>query len=196
MRSIKDLKIYLLDINPEMCEVWEKNFGGASNVEIVCEEFSAFMEKHKEVDCVVSPANSYGFMDGGFDFALSCYFGDELEETVQQYIKDNLYYEQPVATSIIVDTPIKGIKLIHTPTMQVPSAITDYKIIYHCMRSTLITALNSGVKCVVIPAFGGGCGRVPCETISKLMFRAYQQINKTPVGRYGWEYAYHNNIVI
>ena len=100
MRSLKDLKIYLLDINPKMCEAWEKNFGGASNVEIVCEEFTAFMEEHKEVDCVVSPANSYGFMDGGFDFALSCYFGDKLEETVQQYIKENLYYEQPVGTSI------------------------------------------------------------------------------------------------
>lgn len=188
MKNIMEMKIYLLDINAEMCEAWRKRFCGFSNIEIVCDDFGEFMKTHKEVDCVVSPANAYGFMDGGYDGAITRYFGDGLQKKVQEYIKENLCFEQPVGTSIIIDTPIEGIKLIHTPTMQVPSLIKDYRIIYHCTRSMLIKALHSGVKCIVIPAFGGSCGGVPFDNIAEIMYLAYRQISIPPKS-YDWHYA-------
>ena len=42
------------------------------------------------------------------------------------------------AFSFIIDTGVKGIKLIHTPSMRIPSLIKDPTIVYHCTRSALL----------------------------------------------------------
>lgn len=186
-REIQSLKIYLLDRNPEMYGAWSKYFFGLDNVEIVCADFIEFMRRYN-VECVVSPANSYGIMDGGYDEAITAWFGDALQKKVQQYIVDNLYGEQPLCSSIVLDTDVNGIKLIHTPTMRTPSAIKDDSIVYHCTRSCLIAALISGVNSVVVPAFGGHTGLVPRETVAHMMWLAYDQL-KSPPQKIDWEYA-------
>ena len=78
------MKIYLLDKSREMVSAWKKYFEN-EDVEIVCEDFMLFMELY-DVECVVSPANAYGLMDGGFDLAISNYFGNELQKKVQKVI--------------------------------------------------------------------------------------------------------------
>lgn len=169
------MKIYLLDNNFNMIREWEKYFKGVPNVEIVYDNFENFMLKYK-VDCVVSPANSFGLMDGGYDLAISKWFGWGLMENVQKYIKDHYYGEQPVATSFIIDTPKTGVKLIHTPTMRDPDEIKELLIVYQCMRTTLIEAIKNDVQEMVIPAFGGGAGWVKHETIARLMYQGYKQV--------------------
>lgn len=191
MRKIEDLKIYLLDRKPEMYAAWNKYFFGLDNVTVVCSEFTEFMRRNK-VDCVVSPANSYGIMDGGYDEAITAWFGESLMERVQQYIIDNMYGEQPLCTSFIIDTDVPGVKLIHTPTMRVPSVITDNRIVYHCTRSCLIAALNSDVKTIVVPAFGGLTGCVPLNTVAQMMWFAYDQLNNPPQ-KIDWKYASRRN---
>ena len=187
MRNINDLKIYLLDRNPEMYAAWNNFFSGHDNVTVICSEFTQFMRSNK-VDCVVSPANSYGIMDGGYDEAITAWFGESLMKKVQQYIIDNFYGEQPLCTSFIIDTDVQGVKLIHTPTMRIPSMITDNRIVYHCTRSCLISALNSDVKSVVVPAFGGLTGCVPRNTVAQMMWFAFDQLKNTP-NKIDWEYA-------
>ncbi len=159
----------------------------ASNVTAVCDDFKHFMDT-TDVECVVSPANSYGLMDGGYDLAISEWFGWDLMKKVQRYILDNFKGEQPVGTSFIIDTGVKDKKLIHTPTMRVPSSIRDPMVIYHCMRTCLMTALDNNVKSIVIPAFGGGCGYVRPQPICEMMFHAYEQIMNPP-SEITWEYA-------
>lgn len=190
-KSIQSIKVYLLDRNPEMYAAWSKHFYGLNNVSIVCSDFVEFMRRNK-VDCVVSPANSYGIMDGGYDEAITAWFGNDLQERVQRHIVDNLYGEQPVGTSIILDTNLDGVKLIHTPTMRTPSIIKDESLVYHCTRSCLITALNGGVSSVVLPAFGAATGCVPYETVAQMMWRAYDQLNNPP-DEIDWEYAGNRN---
>ena len=102
------MKIYLLDNNFNMIREWKKYFMDVPNVEIVYDDFDNFMRMHK-VDCVVSPANSFGLMDGGYDLAISKWFGWGIMEMVQNYIKHNYYGEQSVATSFILDTTKKGV---------------------------------------------------------------------------------------
>ena len=111
------MKIYLLDRKAVMEDCWNAYFSNEPDVTVVCDNLAHFIDTI-EVDCVVSPANSYGLMDGGFDLALSEYFGWNLQERVQEYIVKHFKGEQPVATSFIIDTWIRGIKLIHTPTMR------------------------------------------------------------------------------
>ena len=180
------MKIYLLDRNFAICECWRDCFKDCEDVEVVCDDFAIFMNSH-DVECVVSPANSYGLMDGGYDLAISKYFGWDLEKKVQQYIIDNLYGEQPVGTSIMVDINEKQ-KLIHTPTMRIPSEIKDPTVIYNCMRTCLMLAKQNNIKSIVIPAFGGECGNVNYSVIARMMSRAYEQILNPPK-ELDWEYA-------
>ena len=79
------LKVFLLNSNNDMTREWNKYFSSYADVEVVRDEFDRFMETHN-VDCVVSPANSYGLMDGGYDLAITNYFGEELMKKAQQYI--------------------------------------------------------------------------------------------------------------
>ena len=107
-----------------------------------------------DVECIVSPANSYGLMDGGYDLAITEWFGEELMRKAQDYILKNYRGEQPLASSFIINTGVNGIKLIHTPSMRIPSVIMDPTIVYHCTRSALLTAMDNDVKSIVLPAFG------------------------------------------
>ena len=179
------MEIILLDNKKEMCQAWEKYFGEFKDVKIVC-EFLEFANLD-DVDCYVSPANSYGLMDGGYDKALTMLFEVELQRRVQDYIISNLYGEQQVGSSIIVDIPGEKKKLIHTPTMRVPSRIKDPEVIYTSMRSTLICALKNNVKKIVIPAFGGATGRLAPDVVAEEMFKAYIQVFKININIHSWE---------
>ncbi len=169
------MKIYLLDNNPVICKTWDLYFNGESDVEIVCDEFKHFMDT-TDVECIVSPANSFGKMDGGYDLAISEWFAWKQQSLVKEYISKHYYGEQPVGTSFILDTGIKGKKLIHTPTMRTPGSIKEPLIVYQCMRTTLMLALNNGINSIVIPAFGGLCGGLSPQVICELMWKGYEQV--------------------
>lgn len=181
------MKIYLLSNNPRMTSMWKFFFMNNPEITVICDEFNKFMRQH-EVDCVVSPANSFGLMDGGYDLAITAWFGEYLQRKVQKYILDNLCGEQPVGTSIIVDADMNQMKLIHTPTMRTPAAIKDPLVVYSCMRTCLMTAIENKVESIVIPAFGDGYGLLAEEVVAQMMFKAYQQIMNPP-SSIDWDYA-------
>lgn len=186
-KQLEEIEIYLLDRDEEIVECWKRSFEKARRVNIVCQDFADFMKTHS-VECVVSPANAYGLMDGGYDLAITEWFGWDLQKKVQQYIVDNLYGEQPVGTSIIVDTDRDGIKLIHTPTMRYPERIRDPQVVYHCMRTCLMTAMQNDIGSMVIPAFGGLTGGLAPYVIADMMWRAYWQLFCAP-SKLDWIYA-------
>ena len=181
------MKIYLLDNNEKVTKIWNLYFRDIQDVIVVCDDFKHFMDS-TNVECVVSPANSYGLMDGGYDRAISEWFGWDLMEKVQKYIIENYWGEQPVGISFIMDTGKRGIKLIHTPTMRIPSAIREPLVVYQCMRTCLMTALENSVNSIVIPAFGGFTGSVDPQTVCEMMWRGYDQIMNPPK-EISWEYA-------
>lgn len=183
------MKIILLDHSLTMAAYWKQAFVG-TDVECVCDDFAAFMDRHgDEVSCVVSPANSYGLMDGGFDLALTRYFGEDLPKAVQTHIRENYHSEQPVGTSFLISIPSSDKYLIHTPTMRIPSRIYDNMVVYHAMRSTLLEAIRHNVQSIVIPAFGGRCGCVPKDVIAQAMRIAYDQIVSPAPSNLTWDYA-------
>ena len=171
------MNIYLLSLDTDIVSAWKTYFKNCENVETICDDFCNFMMNY-DVECVVSPANSFGLMDGGYDAAITEWFGEELQYHVQEYIMKNYFGEQPVGSSFIIETPQKGRKLIHTPTMRIPEKILDNSVIYHCMRSCLITALQNNVESIVIPAFGAATGQVNAKDVAKMMWMAYTQIYK------------------
>ncbi len=177
MTQLKDLRIYIVEYSKDVADVFEKAFSDIPNVEVANDDVVAFYRDHEgEIDCLVSPANAYGHMTGGFDAALSDLFGWDYQLEVRDYIFQNYFGEQPVASSFIIDTPLKGVRLIHTPTMQHPSRIKDDMVIYHCMRSTLMCALEHDVKCIVLPVFGAATGGVSAKIAAMRMKEGFLQM--------------------
>lgn len=185
MVRLKDLKIYIVSTDMDATDSLKEEFEGIKNVFVFNEDIRDFYDrKSYEIDCLVSPANSYGHMTGGYDAALSDILGWEFQYKVQDVIRRRYFGEQPVASSFIIDTDISGLRLIHTPTMQYPSPIEDDMIIYQCMRTTLICALKHDVSCIVIPVFGGAVGGVRGDVAARRMLEGYLQIKNRSGAKY------------
>ncbi len=183
--KLNEMKIYIVAMDIEAFYIFSTVFRNYDNVEVVNLDFETFMEYYPDVECIVSPANSYGCMDGGYDAAISNYLGWDFQLSVQQYIKDNFYGEQLVGTSFIIDAP-KNKKLIHTPTMIIPEVILDKRIAYTAMRSTLMCALKNNIKSIAIPPLGAGIGQIRNEEAAVLMLAAYKQILDAEGGVYSY----------
>jgi hypothetical protein len=57
--QVTDLKLILVDPNPELCYEWEQRFHGFKSISVV----NGYFEQIAEYDCMVSPGNSFGLMD-------------------------------------------------------------------------------------------------------------------------------------
>jgi O-acetyl-ADP-ribose deacetylase (regulator of RNase III) len=192
------MKLVLLDINKEMTDAWHEYFDG-EDIEIVNDTFENYVSTHA-VQCIVSPANAYGLMDGGYDLAISNYYKTyhhiDIGQLVRLQIMEQYLGEQPVTSALMV--PLKKEPwLLHCPTMRTPRPIKDPEVIYHCMRNTLLEARRwiSEDEVIVIPAFGGATGRVSCADIARLMWKAYRQINNPPT-QINWSYAIENKYLL
>jgi O-acetyl-ADP-ribose deacetylase (regulator of RNase III) len=170
-------KIFLLDINRAMINCWNEAFVNCGDVYVVNKDFKTFISKNDEVDGIVSPGNSFGLMDGGYDKAISEYFGDALYEAVQNKIMECFWGEQPVGSCLSLQIPNTKKILLHTSTMRTPEVIIDPRIIYSCMRTTLVETEKNSIKQIVVPAFGGMTGRVPRKIIAQMMREAYDDVN-------------------
>jgi len=173
----------LVDPNQGLCDAFAEYFEGLPNVEIICDGF----QNIEEYDCMVSPANSFGIMDGGVDLAISQYFGWDLMTRVQKRILNEFLGEQPVGTSIIVGTNHKDHPfLAHTPTMRVPMNISHTDNVYNAMWAMLLAVHNHNqinehkIGTVVCPGLGTGYGRMPWREASRQMARAYKHYLKPP----------------
>lgn len=198
MTSIKDMNIVLLDLNSTITEAWKKNFAEYDKVAVVRGDLLSFLNTPmgKDIDCIVSPANAYGLMDGGLDKAISNYYEGhsiDIGREVRYLIRNYYHGEQPVTSALYVSFACAP-DLIHCPTMRTPMRIDDPMIVYYCMRNTLMCAEDNNVKTILIPAFGGATGGVNPETISRLMLAAYKQLIEE-CGE-GWGYARSQKIVL
>lgn len=186
------MKIILVAPNPIMCSAWNKYFGEYEDVEIICDKF----QNLKDVDCMTSAANSFGLMDGGIDYDLSVYFGWDLQKKVQQRIIEEYCGEQPVGTSLIVETGHKKIPyLAHTPTMRVPTIIKNTDNVYKAMWGLMVELHNfnkkseKNIQSVAICAFGAGVGKMPYDEVARQMHAAYKHYQNIP-SFISWEHAF------
>jgi O-acetyl-ADP-ribose deacetylase (regulator of RNase III) len=111
------MKIILTDLAPKLLDAWTEFFGNEENVSVVESDITKI-----ECDAIVSPANSFGFMDGGLDYALSERFGWDLEKRLQKIIKELPEGEHLVGQALVLETYDKIVPLlISAPTMRIPT---------------------------------------------------------------------------
>ena len=176
-------KLILIAPEASLYDAFREYFTRFADVEIVHNHFQ-WLTKY---DCLVSPANSFGMMDGGMDAAITSFFGKTLEARVQQCILDDYLGEQPIGTSMIVETGHpKHPFLAHTPTMRVPMNIQGTDIPYVAMWAMLLAVRQHNknarhkIKSVVCPGLGTGIGRVPYKEAARQMALAYDRFLYPP----------------
>ncbi|MCZ8216003.1 MAG: macro domain-containing protein, partial [Cyclobacteriaceae bacterium] len=93
------MKIILSALQSKLIDAWNDFFKEEQNVLILEKDITKI-----ECDAVVSPANSFGFMDGGLDYALSERFGWDLEKRLQKIIKELPEGELLVGQALVLET--------------------------------------------------------------------------------------------
>ena len=176
-------KLFLTAPNPSLFAAFQERFANFTDVEIIGDRF----EWISDFDCLVSPANSFGMMDGGMDAAIIKFFGISLERRVQERILDEYLGEQPVGTSLIVKTEHpKHPFLAHTPTMRVPMSIKGTDVPYVAMWAMLLAIRQHNktnqqkIESVVCPGLGTGIGQVPVAEAARQMATAYDHFLYPP----------------
>lgn len=177
------MKIYIIEKDFDKFKYLKAYFND-EDVILINESFENFI-KNTKVQCVVSPANSFGIMDGGYDLALTKWYGNQLQMRVQKYIIAHYYGEQPIASSFIIGAGKDNQYLIHTPTMRMPEKIVDTRVIYQAMRTTLMVAKQNKMESILIPMFGGLTGCVRPQVVAEMMYLGYCQIMR-PTKEIGW----------
>jgi O-acetyl-ADP-ribose deacetylase (regulator of RNase III) len=165
------MKIILADINPILCEFWKRDFRGYKDVFI---HNGSMFEVNGDI--IVSPANSFGFMTGGVDYAISEYLGWHVQDTLQELIRHSFCGELLVGQALSVATGHSQFPwLISAPTMRVPSLIGGTINAYLSTRAALREArILKGIP--VFTGMGTGTGRMPLDICSKQMLEAYEEV--------------------
>ncbi len=176
------LTIVLTAIHDDLEAAWRSICGDLPNVELHRGDIFA-----TAADAVVSPANSFGFMDGGIDAVYTRVFGPGVQARLQERIRARHFGELLVGAADIVETEHPAIPfLIAAPTMRVPMILRDTVNAYLAARAVLIliaagrlddgAPVRSRVRRVAFPGLGTGVGRLPAEVCARQVRAAIEDI--------------------
>jgi O-acetyl-ADP-ribose deacetylase (regulator of RNase III) len=175
-------KIYLIDRWQLLVDRWKEQFADCPEVEALAGDYF-----QRPADAIVSPANSFGIMDGGLDLAIRDQLGFGVEQRLQQVIVEKHHGELPVGWAEIIETEDSRWRyLIAAPTMRVPEPIPFTIHAYLAFRAILLAVENinkvlgkPAIASLVCCGLGTGIGKVAANTCARQMRAAYQ-VMKTP----------------
>lgn len=178
MNSV-NLHLLLGAKNPELVEAWSKWFIGVPDITVRGGNLLL-----ARADALVSPANSFGFMDGGIDWSISDLMEWRIQSRVQDVIRSKYAGELPVGMAEIVETGNDRFKyLVCAPTMRTPRDVANSMNAYLAMRAVLLEVLRFNakaseplIKTVAIPGLCAGVGRMPYERCAQQMRAAYDHV--------------------
>ena len=158
LECLIDIELLLCNPHEEIVQYWKKEFNSYPKVKVISGDILK-----QNCDAIVSPANSFGFMDGGLDFNLSEYFGWNLEKKLQKDIREKYGGELNVGQAIIIETKNKKIPyLISSPTMRVPVELPEESInAYLAARAVFLAIenynkINKKISKVAMPMMCSG----------------------------------------
>lgn len=140
--------------------------------------FTTFTGEATDVSAtaIVSPANSFGFMDGGIDWTYTKWFGPRVQEDIQRQIKIMPFGELLVGQALSAATGNEQVPyLIAAPTMRVPMRILDIMDIMLATRAAVALAAWRRFESIAIPGMGTGCGSVRPDFAAKAMQEGIRQ---------------------
>lgn len=169
------MEVRLFYRQPELGEAWRSVFATVPNVRIEDGDITAC-----ECDAIVSPANSFGFMDGGLDDVLCQRFGRQLEGRVQSAIHALPMCELLVGQALVIATEDERTPwLVVAPTMRVPMSfhIATSVNAYLATKAALLAAReHPAIEKLAIPGLCTGVGRMPASIAATQMRFAYDEV--------------------
>lgn len=172
------LQIAFRALDPNMASAWREEFTDAPNLDV---DVGNILES--TADAIVSPANSFGYMDGGIDLAYRNFFGVQIESRLQQRIRERHDGELPVGQAAVLETGHRTIPfLIASPTMRVPSDINGTVNVYLAFRAALLAIVHHNssasrpIRSVLTHAFGTGIGGMDYRRAARQMATAYRTV--------------------
>ncbi|HZS09771.1 MAG TPA: macro domain-containing protein [Blastocatellia bacterium] len=180
------MKIILAAVEEPLADAWERFCG-----DLECVELHRGSILDASCDAVVSPANSFGFMDGGIDHIYSHRFGWHVQERLQTLIVEKHHGELLVGAAEIVETDNAGIPfLIAAPTMRVPMILRDSVNPYLAARAALLLVkygifqggiysgepIANAVQSLAFPGLGTGVGQVGPNTCARQFRAAIEEV--------------------
>lgn len=178
------MQIYIAALDSGTAAVFKAEFTGTP-VEIT---YGNLLEV--AVDTIVSPANSYGYLDGGIDKVYREYFGLQLESDLLEAIA-RLGGTLQVGQALTIGTPsgsrIK--RIIFAPTVEMPEAVPSVNV-FRATRAALreVSRLERqsrrregtghserSAPQVFFPAMGTGVGQVEAVEAAREMRLAWDR---------------------
>lgn len=182
------LRVSLCDRNPEVARALVDDFHDVQGVEVLEGDLLGL-----DCDALVSPANSFGYMDGGVEKHIDDYYGGEAQRAVLARIAERYYGELPVGSAAIIEMATRRFPfLVTSPTMRVPGCVGGTINAYLAMRAAFAAVLdhNRGgtrrIESVAVPGLGTGVGGMTPDESARQMRAAYDMI----VGG-GWKAVLH-----
>lgn len=176
----------------------------------------SFLPPSVQFDTIVSPANSYGRLDGAFDDAISRVFSPTDEYLALTDVAQKKFYDQwrgfaPPGTCTMINIPdefhsrsknVWGTKRVALcPTMRVPQDTRwDREVVYECIWSLLCTVDNHNrdvregkaaegeteVTSLLMTPLATGCGRVSAERWAAQAVLAFKHFVDASENRDEW----------
>ncbi|RJR07453.1 Appr-1-p processing protein [Candidatus Parcubacteria bacterium] len=195
---MRNLQIHLRDLNPEMVAAWKTAF---KDCPVTISEGHIFFDPDNTdlggfnpviADALVSPANSFGFMDGGIDMVYTRALGWDLSKRLRDLIQLNYSGELLVGQAAIIDIPLienlpisKNFKyLISAPTMRVPMDVSRTVNAYLAFKAVLREAIqHPSISSILCPGLGTAIGLMDTKVCAKQMRAAWDEIDSSGLWR-------------
>ena len=181
-----ELRIILTSVDRALTSAWREFCGDLDGVEI---EHCSILDVR--CDAVVSPANSFGFMDGGIDLIYSDSFGWGVQQSLQDRIREYHHGELLVGNAEIVETGSDVFPyLIAAPTMRVPMPLSNSPNPYLATRAALLLVrhgkfrvgsragepISTVVGSVAFPGMGTGIGELDPRVCARQVRQAIREV--------------------
>ena len=126
----------------------------------------------EEVEAIVNPSNSYGYMGGGVAFAIKKKGGEEIEK--EAIAKSPI----PVGKAVVTTAgSLKAKHVIHASTMEKPAQRISLENVAKATRAALECAVKNKIKTIAFPGMGTGVGGVDKKQAARVMM---EEIKKFP----------------
>lgn len=167
--------IVLVDINASVVAAWRKEFQPFPEVQVTMGSIFDV-----EANTLISPANSFGNMDGGLDGKLFDFFGPGIEAAVRARLTEEFHGELPVGLATLVETKHERFPyLICAPTMRYPTDVSRTINAYLAMKALLNVAHHHPDPLqIAVPGLCALSGRMPPVDVARQMRIAYERVMK------------------
>lgn len=185
---MQNIKITFVSLNHNIVNSVNNVFSGYSNITAIHSNIGQ-CQSH---DCIVSPANSFGKMDGGIDRTISYMLNtiddkDYIGKKVRNIINKRFRGEQPVGSCIILPTDNNKFPyLAHAPTMRIPRNCVGTLNAYYAFKAVLCDVLNFNehmisinkepIRTILTTTFCTGCGELSLQMALLQMKKAYDVV--------------------